>query len=314
MTKEEKKLEYGFKPTTRGRALKAKCAALEQPFRLTRVAVGSGRVPDGTNLADVHELVRYVADGTIEHRRHKGDRFFFTVQYANNNNPEIAAFDLSEFIVFGKDPETGAEVDVMYATLGDYTQPVPAYTLEYPPSIWNFPVVLIISDELEVKVEAPPGLVSYEDLQQEVEEACEEIGGLFRTMNLTIPVSGWKPAEQPSEDHKFVCDISDTDVRSKHIPFGTVATGSCRAASQARVVGNCETFDGYIRFYAKRIPTQDINASVHLFRMGRAQKEDAGDSGGSGGTDGPTVDDVPDGYHVSAEEDVSQVLGGIFGN
>lgn len=307
-------MEYGFKTTTLGRALKAKCAALEKPFLLTRVAVGSGRVSEETDLANVHELVRYVADGTIEHRRHDGDRFFFTVQYINSEHEEVPAFDLSEFIVFGPDPETGAEVPIMYATLGDYTQPVPAYTPEYPPSVWNFPVVLIISGELEVKVEAPPGLVSYADLQREVKEACEEIGGLFRTIDLTIPVSGWKPAAQPNEEYKFVCDIADADVRSKHIPFGTVTAGGFKAAGQARVVGNCETFDGYIRFYAKGIPKKDINACVHLFRMGRAQKEDAGGSGGSGGTDGPTVDDVPDGYEVADTNTTNQVLSGVFGN
>lgn len=307
-------MEYGFKPTTRGRALKAKCAALEKPFLLTRVAVGSGRVSEGTNLADVHELVQYVADGKIEHRRHKDDRFFFTVQYSNDTHPELPAFDLSEFIVFGTDPETGAEVDVLYATLGDYTQSVPAYSPEHAPSICNFPVVLIISDELEVYVETPPGLVTYEDLQKEVREACEDIGGLFRTLNLVIPVSAWIAAEHPSNDHMFVCDIADADVRKEHIPSGAVTVGGFQAASRAGMVGGCETFDGYIRFYAKKIPKRDISACVHLFRMGRVQKEDAGDSDGSGGTDGPTVDDTPDGYAVAETENVSQMLNGVFGS
>ena len=45
-------MEYGFKPTTNGRALIAACGALEQPLKLTRVTFGSGLVSEGTNLAD----------------------------------------------------------------------------------------------------------------------------------------------------------------------------------------------------------------------------------------------------------------------
>ena len=53
-------MEYGFKPTTNGRALIAACGALEQPLKLTRVTFGSGLVSEGTNLADQHQLVTHV--------------------------------------------------------------------------------------------------------------------------------------------------------------------------------------------------------------------------------------------------------------
>lgn len=292
---EEKKLDYGFKPTTSGRALIAKCAALEKPLILTRVSVGSGRVPEGANLADIHELVQYVADGTIEHRRHKDNRFSFTVQYVNEEHPEVGTFYLSEFIVFAKDPEDGAEVDILYATMGDYIQPVPKWSPEWPPSVWNFPVTLIVSDEIEVKVDTPSGLVTYEDLQEEVHEACEEIGGLFRTLNLTIPTSGWVLSAEPDYDHIFECDVSHPDIRAALIPMGTAALGQFRTARRAGMVDGCETFDGYIRFYAKRVPKEDIRVCVHLFRMGRTAQ-------GA----------LPEDYIVSGDEETNEMLEGVF--
>jgi hypothetical protein len=163
-------MEYGYKPTTHGRTLLAACAALEKPLTLTRVAIGSGVVPEGTNLADVHELVSYVADGAIGERFHQDDRLHLTIQYDNSSHPDLKTFFLSEFIVYATDPETGEETDLLYATLGDYRQPVPAYNDAYPASIFNFPLVLIISDEIDVKITATPGIVSYDDLMQAVED------------------------------------------------------------------------------------------------------------------------------------------------
>ena len=123
-------MEYGFKPTTNGRALIAACGALEQPLKLTRVTFGSGLVSEGTNLADQHQLVAPVADGTIGERMHENDRLYLSVQYDNSKHPEQAAFNLAEFIIYAMHPETQTETDVAYATLGDYQQPVPAYSAD----------------------------------------------------------------------------------------------------------------------------------------------------------------------------------------
>ena len=63
-------------------------------------------------------------------------------------------------------PETQTETDVAYATLGDYQQPVPAYSADLPASIFSFPMVLVVSDEIEVVIAAAPGVVTHNDLQQ----------------------------------------------------------------------------------------------------------------------------------------------------
>jgi len=170
-------MEHSFKTTTHGRAALIACLDLSKPPDICRVAFGSGKVDEGTNLADVHELLEYVADGMIGSRRHKDDHFYFTIQYANLNHPEIKTFPLSEFIVYIRDPETGAETDLLYGTLGDYRQPVPQYHEGMPPCVWNLPLVLVASDELEVHVSAPPGLVTYDELEDAVAQALDKAAG-----------------------------------------------------------------------------------------------------------------------------------------
>lgn len=125
--------------------------------------MGSGKVEEDINLADVHQLIQYEDEGTVGERRHEGDRFYMTVQYSNKDRV-AGAFPLNEFMVFIKDPATGQETDFLYATLGDYPQGVPGRSDALPIGVWDFPLVVVISDELEVKISASPGLVTWDDL------------------------------------------------------------------------------------------------------------------------------------------------------
>ncbi|MCI8481152.1 MAG: hypothetical protein HFG08_09845 [Oscillibacter sp.] len=157
-------MDYCYKLTTNGRAVLAACMDLGRPLRLTRAAVGGGRIPEDANLADQHDLIQYAAEAAIADRRHQEDRLFFTVQYSGGSR-EAGMFFLSEFMVWAEDPETGRETDLLYATLGDYRQPVPAGGEGFPASVWAFPVVMVVSGDLEVSVTASPGLVTWEDLE-----------------------------------------------------------------------------------------------------------------------------------------------------
>ena len=178
-------MDYGYKITTHGRRLLAALLDTGQPLKLTRVAVGSGLIDQDEDLAKVHTLVHYTADATITDRRHEEDRLFLTVRYSNQEHPEVGTFTLSEFMVWAEDPETGQETDFLYATLGDYRQPVPAYSANFPASVWSFPLVLVVSGELEVIVTASPGLVTSEDLQEVIDQLKLEI----MTNELTLPLA-----------------------------------------------------------------------------------------------------------------------------
>ena len=63
-------MNYSFKVTTGGRELLAALLATGKELEITRVAVGSGKVAEDVNLADMTDLIQYVAEGTIAQRRH----------------------------------------------------------------------------------------------------------------------------------------------------------------------------------------------------------------------------------------------------
>lgn len=159
-------MNYGFKITTHGRALLTACMDLDAALKLTRVAIGSGRVDEDADLADVHELVQYTAEGAVTDRRREGDRLHLTVQYSNQDHPDIGAFQLTEFIVFAQHPDTGRETDLLYATLGDYPQSIPAYSPSFPAGLWSFPLTIVVSSEIEVSVSASPGLITAEEFTE----------------------------------------------------------------------------------------------------------------------------------------------------
>ena len=250
-------MDYAYKITTNGRAAMAAYMALgDKPFRLTRVAFGSGRVEEGVNLADVHELLAYVSDGAISERSHQDDRLRLTIQYANSAHQDVPTFLLSEFAVYVEDPETGTETDLLYGTLGDYRQPVPAYHPEYPGSVFNFPLEIILSDELQVSVSAPAGLVTWDDLAQ----AMRVIAVSQRS--LTIPADGWEKAGEGTYPCRL--ELAVEGVTTRQIPTLTILEAGENAASACGLASWVETLDGAIRLAAVRVPEAPIPASLTL--------------------------------------------------
>ena len=177
-------MDYGYKITTHGRAVLAACLDLGKPLRLTRAAVGSGLADKDEDLAKVHALVRYAAEASIADRRHEEDRLFLTVRYSNLDHPDVDTFTLSEFMVWAEDPETGRETDFLYATLGDFRQAVPGYSEHFPASVWSYPLVLVVSGELQVLITASPGLATTIALQEAVDRLKLEL----MTNELTLPL------------------------------------------------------------------------------------------------------------------------------
>lgn len=210
-------MDYGFKLTTHGEALIAACMDLSAPLKITRAAVGSGLA--GGSLAETHALVHYIADASIGERRHEGNQLFLSVQYRNDAHPELEDFVLSEFIVYAQDPETGADTDLLYATLGDSRQPVPGFRNGFPASVWTFPMILTVSGELQVNVSASPGLVTALDLQEamgrleaEFEQKLEE---LKKKLIYRIANDIWK--HNTNGDSHFDFLIADTVMGPAHI-------------------------------------------------------------------------------------------------
>ena len=115
-------------------------------------------------------------------------------------------------------------------------------------------------------------------------------GGYYGSYELTLAADGWKPAR--SEDdyenaggmdyYQCIYDAELSDSTSELVPVGVVSPGSFYTTTKAGVLNGCETHDGFIRFFAQRIPEADIQATVTLFGKGGSSGETGSVSIGQG--------------------------------
>jgi len=256
-------LDYGFKFTTHGLSVLAACVDTGAPLKLTRVLAGNGVVPEGTNLADMHQLVHYVADATIGDRRHRDNKLWIDIGYSNISHPELPLFYLSEFIVCAEHPDTGEETDLLYATLGDYRQPIPPYSSKSQATNFIFPIVIDLSNEVEVTVEAEPSLVTYGELIDILNSG--ELGAA--STEITIPTEGWQADTETGGVYAVRVDIPIEGVAPSMVPLLTVQPESLGVAISCGLGAFTQTLSDKLRVYSVGVPAKPIVASLALMGL-----------------------------------------------
>ena len=85
------------------------------------------------------------------------------------------------------------------------------------------------------------------------------------TYSLTVPTNGWVQAENTVGANQWQCDLTLEDSSVEKVPMGMAALeNTTEALSTPGLSATMETFDGYIRVYAKKRPATDINIVVVL--------------------------------------------------
>ena len=115
-------------------------------------------------------------------------------------------------------------------------------------------------------------------------------GGYYGSYKLTLAADGWKPARREDDYenaggmdyYQCIYDAELSDSTSELVPVGVVSPGSFYTTTKAGVLNGCETHDGFIRFFAQRIPEADIQATVTLFGKGGGSGETGSVSIGQG--------------------------------
>lgn len=140
---------FGFKITTKGLALEAKLHSGAK-LEITRVMIGDGKVPEETNPADLTNLISPIAQATSTKPVTVGTTTSFVVEYRNDLNGGLGRdIHINEYGVFANDPDDG-EVLIYYANLGDYPEPVKAYTKNGPVVSRRYPVSLTVAEGTEI--------------------------------------------------------------------------------------------------------------------------------------------------------------------
>lgn len=250
-------MDRSYKITTNGTAVITACLDANKPLTLTRAAVGSGSVPEDTDLRDVHALYQFVADAAVGERTRTGNLFHTAVQYSNRSHPQQEAFSLKEFILYATNPDTGEETDFAYGTLGDYAQPVPAYQADLPESVFTFPLIFVISPELAISITAVPGIVTYADL-----EAMLSAGYIGTVKaDIKVPPDAWQKDDSPQiTGCPFHADVPFEGLTGDEVP--TVAFHHPTAARMVAPIAQTST--GILRLYAAAAPTEQLTATATL--------------------------------------------------
>ena len=145
-------MEYGFCVTDAGRYLIARLLTGET-MHITKVMVGSGRIPDGVRMASVTDLFETVAQATSNEPQCSDGIAYMTIEYNNSLNGGLeTGFWLNEFGIYAIDPAVG-EVMIAYGTLGDYPQWVSAYGSSRGVDVRRFPVAIAIGEDVGMVVD-----------------------------------------------------------------------------------------------------------------------------------------------------------------
>ena len=183
-------MEAGFTITKQGWHLLAKLLAGDK-LELSKIMVGSGKVPEGVNPGEITELVRPVALATSTVPQVADKQVSFIVEYRNDLNGGLAeGFWLNEFGVYANDPDEG-EVLLYYATMGDYPQYVAAYNGQAV-DVRRYPVVIALSECYNVELKPPAGAwVTFEELAETLKRR-----GYHSNLNLLINGDFRKPVNR----------------------------------------------------------------------------------------------------------------------
>lgn len=174
-------MDYGFTITKQGWKLLAKLLTGSQ-LEITKVMVGSGKVPEGASPGEMTGLVQPVALATSTIPQVENEQVSFIVEYRSDLNGGLKeGFWLNEFGVFANDPDAG-EVLLYYATMGDYPQYVSAFSGSSV-DIRRYPVSIALSESPEVHLDYPAGaLVTAEEMEEALDKQGVPSGGLAGQM------------------------------------------------------------------------------------------------------------------------------------
>ena len=289
---------YGGTITVAGRDLITKLIA-GQTIELTRIIVGTGSMPEGVEPIDMTDLVTPIAEATSTAPTVENNVLSLVVEYRNDMNGGLEeGFWLREFGIYAKTEES-EEILLYYATLGDSPQPVSAFDGSRV-DIRRYPVTIAMALDATVEVAYNPGafitaaeaeelirslidqqlsasveqtIASHDSnpnahaaLMSRMQAMIAAAGAAISTAVLAIPTAGW--VENDSEKYPYRNDVEYESAEETQLPLVIIDEDSEDVAFACGLRMLAETMDGYVRFYARVIPTEDITCTVDLVSQG----------------------------------------------
>lgn len=189
---------------------------------------------------------------------------------------------------------------------------------------------IVVEDANAVTVAVNPALdtVSREELEQALQAYSAGVGSAI-IEEIKLPASGWYVhglTDPGYVDYPYAIDIAQKKCTENHFPVFALHMPYYGAADIMGLCQEADTFDGLIRFYAKRQPQADLVGTLQLRSANLMDNvlgnlatdeevkdtvEDVFDNDGSSGEAGGNM---PEGHTVATDEEVhEEIIQGIFG-
>ena len=282
---------YGGTVTVKGRDLITRLIAGET-ITLTRVMVGSGKMPEGVEPIDMEALVNPIAEATTTVPIVENNVLSMIVEYRNDMNGGLKeGFWLNEFGIFAKTDKSD-EILLYYATLGDSPQPVNAYQ-DNRYDIRRYPVTIALLVDADLQLSYTPGaFVTSAEAQALIEamvrEAVAQIAGNVGAAiikEITIPAEGWAWDETGGEEaggmgmdeYRMYRDVAVAESTEELFVNVALHKDALETAKQAGLCPTAQTVTGAVRFWARYEPMQDMAATLALLSA-----SGSGQTGGGG--------------------------------
>lgn len=126
--------------------------------------------------------------------------------------------------------------------------------------MFNFPLILILSDEINVSVSAPTELVTYDDIRRMAEE--RQLG--VSKQEITIPVTGWVSDSEIRGRYPFRLNIQNERITEHMTPTLTVLPRASHLDLVVNITDAFTTMESFLEDTRKAYPAETNIAVVQF--------------------------------------------------
>lgn len=267
--------EDGSYGSAKGIALIAKVLAGRCQMKYTRVAAGKGYIPEGETPKTMPEPAEYVMDAKIASISNPVDgECQVTIQI--NSADVDTGFYCTGLLLYAEDPDEG-EIPYTYLVLENEPEWVRPKS-SIVGKLATFDIIAAVGDvDTVVAAIDPEAIATVETVNHLIADHNSDPnahGGIagescVLVRDIEIPKSGWKARTAGDEDaatdeYKVQIDIAIDEADETMFPTLALSLPSLLISGEAVVCPSIKAKDGFVRLWAKRTPTADMEGVIAL--------------------------------------------------
>lgn len=277
--------EDGSYSCSKGVALIAKVLAGKCKMNYTRAAVGKGTIPEGKNPKTMTQPADYVMEAKIAAVTNPVNGECQVTVQINSSDVEKGFF-VTGILLYAQDPDEG-EIPYTYLMLEngpEWIRPSSSVVGK----LATFEIIAAVGDVDTVTATIDSDTIVTKTVVEKM------IAESMVQRDIVIPTTAWMEEIAEGGGGGVCVNVVQKDVTDEMIPIVSIFRECMSIARNCGMSTTVETVSGGVKFYAEKVPEQDISASLLLLRA----------SGGSG-----TYIN-----NMASDEEVQEMLNEVFGS